>query len=99
MRILPIPPEAENDPDSIELVRGWVIDGKLQIALAAWVWRENPETWGQLLAEAAGHVADAISRELGVDRGAVYAKIHKRLVQDLEDPPSNLTGDFVDRTQ
>jgi hypothetical protein len=99
MRILPIPPDAKDDANSIELVRGWVINGKLHIALAAWVWRDNPETWGQLLAEAAGHAADAISKELGVDRQVVYAKIHQRLVQDLEDPPRDLVGDFVDRTQ
>jgi hypothetical protein len=99
MRIVPIPPDAKDDPNSTEVVRGWVIDGRLQIALAAWVWRDNPETWGQFLAEAAGHVADAISKELGTDRQLVYAKIHSRLIEVLEDPPSNLVGDFVDRTQ
>jgi hypothetical protein len=81
------------------MVRGWVIDGKLHIALAAWVWRNEPETWGRFLAEAAGHVADAIAKELGIDRELVYAKIHERLVKDLEDPPRELTGEFVDRTQ
>ena len=99
MRIAPIPPDAKDDPDSIEVVRGWIIDGKLQISVAAWVWRDEPETWGRFLAEAAGHVADAISKELNTDRTRVYAKIHERLVNDLEDPPRELTGDFVDRTQ
>jgi hypothetical protein len=99
MRIAPIPPEAKDDPDSIEVVRGWIINGGLQISVAAWVWRNEPETWGRFLAEAAGHVADAISKELGSDRARVYAKIHERLVKDLEDPPRELTGDFVDRTQ
>ena len=98
MRILPIPPGATDDPDSIEMIRGWVIDGKLTIALSAWVWRDNPETWGQFLADAAGHLADAISKELGTDRDVIYAKIRDRLVEDLEDSPRTLSGDFVDRT-
>jgi hypothetical protein len=99
MRILPIPPTAKDDPNSIEMVRGWIIDGKLTIALSAWVWKDKPETWGQFLADAAGHVADAISKELGSDRNAIYAKIRDRLVQDLEESPRDLSGDFVDRTQ
>jgi hypothetical protein len=76
-----------------------VIDGKLTVALAAWVWRESPETWGQFLADAAGHAADAIAKELGQDRDLVYAKIRERLISDLKDPQSDLSGDFVDRTQ
>ena len=99
MRIAPIPPDAKDDPNSIEVVRGWIIDGRLHVSVAAWVWRNEPETWGRFLAEAAGHVADAISKERGTDRQQVYAKIHERLVKDLEDPPCDLDGDFVDRTQ
>lgn len=99
MRVLPIPPPASDDPESMELLRGWVIDGKLTVALAAWVWRDNPETWGQLLADAASHAADAIAKELGQDRELVYAKIRERLISDLEHPERDLSGDFVDRTQ
>jgi hypothetical protein len=76
-----------------------VIDGQLTIALAAWVWRDTPETWGQFLADAAGHAADAIAKELGQDRNLVYAKIRERLISDLEEPERDLSGDFVDRTQ
>jgi predicted dehydrogenase len=99
MRILPVPPSASDDPEAMELVRGWVVDGKLTVTLAAWVWKNSPETWGQFLADMAGHAADAIAKELGQDREHVYAKIRERLIADLEDSPRNLTGDFVDRTQ
>lgn len=99
MRVLPIPPAAHEDAKSMEMIRGWVINGKLTIALSPLVWKDTPEVWGQFLADAAGHVADAIAMELGQDREILYAKIRDRLVQDLEDSPRDLSGDFVGRAQ
>lgn len=99
MRILAVPPAVHDDPDALEMLRAWIVNGELQIVLAAWVWKDEPATWGRLLAEAAGHLADAISKESGQNREAVYARIRERLVADLEDPPSDLIGEFVERPQ
>jgi hypothetical protein len=95
MRPLPIPPDAEKDPDALEMLRGWVIDGQLQVALAAWVWQDTPATWGQLLAEAAGHVADAVAAETGVARPLVFSQIADSLRYHLDHPSDDLEGQFL----
>jgi hypothetical protein len=96
MRPLPHPPDAEEDQDSLEMIRGWVIDGKLQISLAAWVWADEPKEWGRLLADSANHLADAISKETGKNREDVFQSISESLVHHLQHPPDNLEGEHVD---
>ena len=96
MRPLPYPPDAERDSDSIEMLRGWVVDGALQISLAAWVWRAQPEEWGRLLADSACHLADAISKETGKPRAEVFRTIAESVIRHLENPPDNLEGQHVD---
>jgi predicted lipid carrier protein YhbT len=97
MRILSIPHDADQDPDAIELLRAWIIHGELNISLAAWVWKDEPETWGRLLAEAAGHLADAISKETGRARDTVFDEIRASVSANLDEPDdSHRTGDFVE---
>jgi hypothetical protein len=100
MQVLPIPSAADQDPKATEVLRAWIIGGQLHVALAAWIWKNEPETWGELLAEAAGHLADAISEETGRDRDAVYATIHRSVLENLDDPDHNSrTGEFVQSPQ
>jgi hypothetical protein len=96
MRPLPHPPDAENDEDSIEMIRGWVVDGELQISLAAWVWADRPEEWGRLLADSACHLADAVSEETGSNREEVFLTISHSLIHYLQHPPSNLDPTWDD---
>ena len=96
MRPLPHPPDAEEDEDSLEMLRGWVVDGELQVSLAAWVWADQPEEWGRLLAESACHLADAISTETGKDRDEIFCAISKSLIHHLQHPPDNLEGGHVE---
>ncbi len=99
MRILPIPPQAHDDPEATELVRGWIVDGRLQVTLAAWIWKDEPATWGRLLAETAVHLTEAIAAQTGRDRGEVFAAIRDRLLEGLDDPGDDLIGDFVNPPQ
>jgi len=78
------------------VLRGWVVDGNLQVSLAAWVWTDQPEEWGRLLADSACHVADAISKETGKSREEVFRVISQSLVHQLQYPPDNLEGEHVD---
>jgi Domain of unknown function (DUF5076) len=96
MRPLPHPPDAEKDTDSLEMLRGWVVDGELQLAIATWVWQDDPESWGRLLAEAAAHVADAVAAETGQDRTRLFERISESLRHHLEHPPTDLEGRFVE---
>ena len=78
------------------MIRGWVVDGELQISLAAWVWADRPEEWGRLLADSACHLADAISEERGSNREEVFLTISDSLIHYLQHPPSNLEGEHVE---
>ena len=98
MRPLPHPPEAEKDTDSLEMIRGWIVDGELQVSLAAWVWQDEPKEWGRLLAESAHHLADAISKETGKNRDEVFGDISESLLHHLQHPPDDLVGEHVGKT-
>jgi hypothetical protein len=90
MRPLPHPPDAEKDENSLEMIRGWIVDGELQVSLAAWVWQDTPEEWGRLLAESACHLADAISEEQGKSRNEIFRIISESLNNHLQHPPNDL---------
>ncbi|GAC1376348.1 MAG: hypothetical protein NVS3B3_16310 [Aquirhabdus sp.] len=94
MRTLPHPPDAELDPDSLEMIRGWIIDGELQIALSAWVWQDEPAQWGRLLAETVGHLCNAISQETEQSKEEIFKKITQSLNHYLLNP-KELEGEFV----
>ena len=97
MRELPIPPDAKTAEQAIELARGWIVDNKLQCSLFPTLWAENPETWGILLADFAAHIADAIAADSDMSREQVHRIIAKRLIDELDLPSAEHTGDFVDR--
>ncbi len=99
MRPLPVPPAAETDVEALEMIRGWIIQGELHISLAAWVWKDEPQTWGRMLAEAAGHLADAIAKDTGARRDLVFAKIRGSVISNLDDLPDSLDGDFAGKPQ
>ena len=96
MRPLPHPPDAESDKESLEMIRGWIVDGELQISLAAWIWKDQPKEWGRLLADAAYHLADAISEETGKNRDEIFRTISESVIYHLQHPPSNLEGEHVE---
>jgi hypothetical protein len=72
MQPLPHPPSAEFDDRSVEVLRAWVIDGGLEIAIHPSHWAKQADQWGRLLADAAQHMADAISEQTGRERSEVF---------------------------
>jgi len=55
----------------------------LQVSLAFEAFRNNPELWGQLLAETAVHIADAMSAEGYWDRNALFANPQESLLAPI----------------
>jgi len=64
----------------------------LQVSLAFEAFRNNPELWGQLLAETAVHIADAMSAEGYWDRNALFANPQESLLANLAQPYPGLHG-------
>ena len=92
MKPLPPPDDALEHADAVEVLRGWVVGEELQVSLAFEAFGNNLELWGQLLADVASHLADAMSAENYGDRNAIFAKIRASLLENLENPPQGLTG-------
>ncbi len=92
MKPLPQPDEAIGHDDAIEVLRGWVVDGDLQLSLAFEAFGNRPELWGQLLGETAVHIADAMNAEGYGDRETLFAKLKASLLANLERPYAGLHG-------
>jgi hypothetical protein len=89
---LPPPDDAIDHDQAVEVLRGWVVDGDLQVSLAFKAFGNSPELWGQLLAETAVHIADAMSAEGYGDRNALFAKLQESLLANLAQPYPGLHG-------
>jgi len=88
----------ENE-DAVEVLRGWIVNGDLQVSLAFEAFGNNPEIWGQLLAETVTHLADAMSAEKYGDRDAIFTRIESSLREHLENPSPGLAGTVREPTQ
>jgi Domain of unknown function (DUF5076) len=86
-----IPPIAEADPSAIEVVRVWVAQGAQHVSLNPFVWKD-PEAWGILLADLAGHLANAYQQEMGLDREETMRKITDLLLAELRNPTDTARG-------
>ena len=45
MKPLPPPDDAQEHPEAIELIRGWIVGGDLQVSLAFEVFGDRVEIW------------------------------------------------------
>lgn len=99
MKELTIPPAAQVDNDSWELLRAWVTDRGLYCSVKVGVYEaqgiSEELAWGTILADAARHVADALS-SLGLrDSETALAEIRRKFEAELDNPSSNRSGNLV----
>ncbi len=94
IRELTIPPDSKIASQAVEVIRGWIIDGQLQCSLFPTIWKDDPGTWGLILADAAIHIANALKEECGLDREKVIQEIKSIFVAELESPTDEHEGEF-----
>lgn len=99
MKPLPPPDDAIEHQEAVELIRGWVVGGDLQVSLAFEAFGNHVEIWGQLLAETVTHIADALSGEGYGEQEALYARLRDSLLKHLENPAPGLRGTSHDPVQ
>ena len=78
--------------DAVEVLRGWVVGDELQVSLAFEAFGNNQDLWGQLLAQIAAHLSDAMNSEGYGDRDAIFAKIRDSAIENMENPFPGLQG-------
>jgi hypothetical protein len=96
----PIPPAALRDPDSVEMLRVWVAEQKLHCTLKIGMYREmqiqEEVAWGTILADAARHIARALSEDGEDSESILLGKIRIQFNAELDAPSSVATGGFVE---
>jgi hypothetical protein len=90
---LAIPDAARKDARSFELLRVWVASEDQHVSLRAGVWKE-PGPWGTVLADLAGHIANAISETEGISREDALDEIEAAFLDELERPTGEPSGEI-----
>jgi hypothetical protein len=95
-RELVVPPAAEKDPNSREMIRAWIADKALHCSLNVGTWAEREAIgWGILLSDVARHVADALEKSEGKDKGQFLDEVKRVFNDELEAPSAETEGSFV----
>ena len=69
----PIPPDAAANPDAVEVLRAFVVDGGLSISFVRAF--DDPSMWGMMLVDIARHAARAFDKEGAMSEAEALAAI------------------------
>jgi len=100
MDALGIPPAALRDPAALELARVWIAEQGLHCSLRVGLYAgdgvsRETAAWGIILADLAGHVADALSAEGMGSRADLLDALAERFNDEKAWPSSERTGGRV----
>jgi hypothetical protein len=94
---LPIPPIAQRDKNSREMIRAWVADEGLHCSLNVGLSGDGEGTaWGIVLSDVARHVSDAIGKGDRGKRESILAEIQAAFEREMEKPTSLTKGSFIE---
>jgi hypothetical protein len=96
MRTLAIPPAAQRDENSIQMISGWIAEQGLHTTLNIGMWqdagRNEPKSWGAFLADVVRHISNAIQDHTGAPAEEMAATILASLAKEFNNPTSNTSG-------
>ena len=98
-----IPPAAERDPDSREMLRAWIAERGLHCTIHIGMWQgqksslREEKAWGILLSDVVRHIANAMHQEYGDPVERTKAEIVRAMLSELELPSSEAKGHFLDQ--
>ena len=74
------PPDVENDPNAIEILRIWVAEGVLQLSVDISVY-ESVEDYGVMLAGLGNHFVNAMAMGTGAKRDDLLFDVLKQIAK------------------
>jgi hypothetical protein len=77
----PIPPDALANPDAVEVLRAFVVDGGLSISFVRAF--DDPSMWGMMLVDIARHAARAFEKEGAMSEEEALARITEMFSSEL----------------
>jgi hypothetical protein len=80
----PIPPDAMGNPEAVEVLRAFVVDGGLSISFTRAF--EDPQMWGMLLVDVARHAARVFEKEGVCSEAKALQRIYAMFEAELADP-------------
>lgn len=96
----PIPPAAQRDTASVEMLRVRVAEEQLHCSLKIGMYRDGMGideelAWGTILADAARHISRALHPEDAQAEAAALQKILSSFNDEVAAPTSDTNGGFV----
>ncbi len=96
-RELPLPDDAADDQEALEVARIWVTRSDLLVSLNVGLYSEETgasETtaWGDILADTVKHLAKAISLRYDLSPAQVQDEVMARCTESLSGYDKNFTG-------
>ncbi len=99
MKPLVIPPAAQRDQNSIQMLSAWIAEKSQHCTINIGFWQDNGKKeapiWGMFLADTIRHIANALQEEYGQPATDSIAAILESMHEELADPTSPVTGGFI----
>ena len=80
----PIPPDAIDNPEAVEVLRAFVVDGGLSISFTRAF--EDPQMWGMLLVDVARHAARVFEKEGVCSEAEALQRIYAMFEAEIQRP-------------
>jgi hypothetical protein len=98
MNALIVPPAAQRDENSIQMLSAWIAEKGLHCSLKVGFWQaqghNEARAWGIFLADVVRHIGNAMQEQQGVEAGVATQAIVEALDAELDKPTSPAIGGF-----
>ena len=99
MKPLVVPPAAQRDEKSIQLLSAWIAEKGQHTTLTLGFWQDRghdePAAWGIFLADTIRHLANAMQEQYGKATPDTIAGVLESVHKELGDPTSKVRGEFA----
>ncbi len=94
-KFLDVPPVAQRDKASFELIRVWIAESGQHVSLRSGVW-EDPAYWGMMLADLAKHVVKAhVLTDEAVDAEDFMERLRQGFETEMDSATDEAEGEIV----
>lgn len=98
MKPLVIPPAAQRDENSVQMLSAWIAERGLHCTLNIGFFEAAGHTeakaWGILLADLVRHIGNAVAEERGTQANETVTAVFAAIQSELDMPTSNAVGEF-----
>jgi hypothetical protein len=93
-KVLSIPPVAQRDKASFEVLRVWIAEQGQHVSIRSGAW-DDPFAWGIVLADLARHIALAHEIQDKVDKQAFLERLLEGFSAEIDSPTDEPEGEVT----